>query len=83
MNENPDGRTGGGAVRVTPEEAATLQSYPPAFNWKAIKPNGKPLTKGETFLIIGNSVPPLLVEAVLRAVWDEGGARVESQEEAA
>lgn len=53
-----------GAQRVTIEEAAALQSYPPGFDWQS-GPNGKPLTKTKAFLQIGNAVPPKLAEAIL------------------
>ena len=53
-----------GAQRVTIEEAAALQSYPPGFDWQT-GPNGKPLTKTKAFLQIGNAVPPKLAEAIL------------------
>lgn len=53
-----------GTQRVTVEEAAALQSYPPGFDWQT-GPNGKPLTKTKAFLQIGNAVPPLLAEAIL------------------
>lgn len=49
-----------GAIRVTPEEAATLQSYPSGFEFKG--------GKGKVSLQIGNAVPPLLAEAILREV---------------
>lgn len=45
--------------RVTTEEAAALQTYPP-FEWRG--------SKTKQFLQIGNAVPPLLAEAVLAAL---------------
>jgi len=49
-----------GAERVTVAEAAALQSYPPGFTFCG--------TKTKQFLQIGNAVPPLLAEAILREV---------------
>lgn len=46
------------AIRVTPTEAAALQSYPADFNWEG--------SKTKQYLQIGNAVPPLFAEAVLR-----------------
>lgn len=51
-------RTGG--VRVTVEEAAALQSFPPDHPWR-----GSPTSRYQQ---VGNAVPPLLAEAVLKAV---------------
>lgn len=45
-------------ARVTIEEAAALQSYPEGFVFAG--------TKGKQFLQIGNAVPPLLAESILR-----------------
>ncbi|MFD4937310.1 DNA cytosine methyltransferase [Streptomyces virginiae] len=39
------------AIRITPEEAGILQSFPSAYHWQ-----GK---KGQRFSQIGNAVPPL------------------------
>ena len=50
----------GRATRVTVAEAAALQSYPPGFTFAG--------TKTKQFLQVGNAVPPLLAEAILRAV---------------
>lgn len=54
------GAQNGRATRVTVAEAAALQSYPPGFTFAG--------TKTKQFLQIGNAVPPLLAEAILRAV---------------
>lgn len=48
------------STRVTVAEAAALQSYPPGFTFAG--------TKTKQFLQVGNAVPPLLAEAILRAV---------------
>ena len=46
--------------RLSVEEAAALQTYPePPFVWCG--------TKTKIFLQIGNAVPPLLAEHILRA----------------
>jgi DNA (cytosine-5)-methyltransferase 1 len=45
-----------GAVRVTIEEAALLQSYPAGFTFAG--------SKTKQFLQVGNAVPPLLAEAI-------------------
>ncbi|MDA4893281.1 DNA cytosine methyltransferase [Streptomyces sp. MS2A] len=66
-----------GSVRVTFEEAAALQSFPSDFVWKG--------TKTARFQIVGNAVPPLMAEAILRSlltpaeelgVWDQVFAEV-------
>lgn len=46
-------------VRVTAPEAAVLQSYPSDFPFQG--------GKGKRFLQIGNAVPPLLAEHIIRA----------------
>ena len=61
------------ATRVTVAEAAILQSYPADFRWDvevADPKTGrmKPITKTNTFLQVGNAVPPKLAEAILREV---------------
>lgn len=56
-----------GAERVTVAEAALLQSYPADFEWAVTLPDGKPVTKTKQFLQIGNAVPPLMAEAIIRA----------------
>lgn len=48
------------AIRVTAEEAAALQSFPPGFPFQG--------SKTSVHRQIGNAVPPLLAKAVLEAV---------------
>lgn len=50
------------ATRVTIDEAAALQSYPPGFTFSG--------TKGKQFLQVGNAVPPRLAEAILSTLLD-------------
>jgi DNA (cytosine-5)-methyltransferase 1 len=48
-------------VKITPQEAAALQSYPADFEFVG--------TKGSVGLQIGNAVPPLLARAILEELW--------------
>lgn len=64
---------GDDAINLTPEEAAILQSYPADFVLDVMVPDPKrgglkPITKGDIFQGIGNAVPPLLAEAILRTL---------------
>ena len=49
------------AINISVEEAAILQSFPPEVVFIG--------TKSERGLIVGNAIPPLLAEAVLRELW--------------
>jgi DNA (cytosine-5)-methyltransferase 1 len=50
----------GQSVRLTVEEAATLQTFPAGYPWQG--------GKGKRFLQVGNAVPPKLAEAILAGV---------------
>lgn len=48
-------------IRVTVQEAAVLQSYPPDFEFKG--------AKTKQYLQVGNAVPPLLAQVILESLW--------------
>lgn len=58
-----------GSVKVTVEEAAALQSFDTDLIWDATLPNGRRVSQGAKYQIVGNAVPVLLVERVLEALW--------------
>lgn len=57
-----------GMRMLTPRELASAQSFPTTYNLEAANDNGgKPLTKTAQTRMIGNSVCPVLAEALVRA----------------
>jgi DNA (cytosine-5)-methyltransferase 1 len=50
----------GKAQRITVEEAALLQTFPPGYPWTG--------TKGKQYEQVGNAVPPLLARAIVAEV---------------
>jgi DNA (cytosine-5)-methyltransferase 1 len=72
-DENESGSQQKNAVRVTIREAAILQSFPPDYPWQG--------SRTAQFTQVGNAVPPVLAQAVLRALVEpatspsDGGSR--------
>lgn len=59
---------GAETVRVSVQEAAILQSFPADYPWTGDP--AKPNSRTSQYQMVGNAIPPLLAEAVLRAVTE-------------
>lgn len=51
-----------GSVRVSVQEAAILQSFPPDYPWQG--------NKSQRYQQVGSAIPPKLAEAILRSLLD-------------
>jgi DNA (cytosine-5)-methyltransferase 1 len=69
---DPAPRQMDGAIRVSIEEAAMLQTFPPDYPFQG--------TRTKQFMQVGNAVPPRMAEALLRTVLGMGPRRFEDRE---